>query len=247
MRGDAAPGRRGAVLRRAVLNTECGFPINYMRAGLWITEVAIKKVEPMLLTLSNLAVPSFAWAWGPAALLLLPCIVALEAVLLRRLGGLAWRTAWWSSAVANLITSVLGIPLLWLVLATIEPSALPADQTRWHTLREALNVSLTIGGGMTGSLSEAEVRSAWLVGGSMQLVFYCVGSMLIEGFVIWLWCRRRGLNEIGVAVGVGNLASYALIGALGFFVVPATKLWLPYLHIFNAVVDAVRAVLRAVF
>jgi hypothetical protein len=68
---------------------------------------------------ADAGIPMLALIWPPAWLLLL-IIVPVEAYFARRMLALDWRGALGLSARANLVSTLVGIPLTWFVLALVE-------------------------------------------------------------------------------------------------------------------------------
>jgi hypothetical protein len=68
---------------------------------------------------ADVGIPMLALMWPPAWLLLI-VIVPVEAYFARRILALDWRGALALSARANLVSTLVGIPLTWLALALVE-------------------------------------------------------------------------------------------------------------------------------
>jgi hypothetical protein len=73
-------------------------------------------MQPML---ANTGVPML-FVQMPLLLITLPVIIAVEAVLCRRWLAVSWRQAWKSAGIANVVSTVVGFPILWIPLVIIE-------------------------------------------------------------------------------------------------------------------------------
>jgi len=145
-------------------------------------------------------------------------IIALEAVILGRSLGLAPKTAWIATAVANALSTLVGTPLTWLALVVLE---------------------MLIGGGGSllgvdspaGKLLSVTWQAPWLVPHENELhwmipaaalvllaPFFLV-SWAVETLVVRKFVPGRAARETRRAVGIANAATYCLLAA-------ATLVWL---------------------
>lgn len=72
----------------------------------------------MSLVLADVGVPMIGAYWPPAWVALLP-IIGAEAWLARRILGIRWWPAIWSTSVVNAFSTLVGIPLTWMLLTVI--------------------------------------------------------------------------------------------------------------------------------
>jgi hypothetical protein len=160
--------------------------------------------------------------WPPAWLAFVP-VVAIEAWWARRAMGVSWSSALAATFTANLVSTFVGIPLVWFALAVVQ---------------------LRFAGGALGIDNLARgmyaftVQSPWLIpyeghfwwmipAASLVLtIAFCAASVGIEWLVIKGLYRRRDNAELLRWLWRGNLCSYVLILAVvvGFLYVPRTAL-----------------------
>ena len=69
--------------------------------------------------LANAGVPML-FVQMPLLLITLPVVIAVEAALCRRWLGVSWKKAWKSAAIANIASTVVGFPILWIALVIIQ-------------------------------------------------------------------------------------------------------------------------------
>jgi hypothetical protein len=158
---------------------------------------------------ADAGVPMIAIYWPPAWLLLLP-VIALEAWLARRMLRTAWPRAWAASALANVASTVVGIPATWLVLAVIE--------LRWASGAAGLQT-------WTDRAYAVTVQAPWLIpyerhlwwmvpaaAGMLSVAFWAVSAVSERYVAGWL---LRGADPTAVWrwALTANAASYALLWA----------------------------------
>ena len=90
---------------------------------------------------ADIGLPMLFVVWPPLVLLLLP-VIAIEASCAHRVLGLDWRRALSVSGRANLISTLLGVPLAWLLIVLLgltggwgrfrSPAPWPAARPRAH-------------------------------------------------------------------------------------------------------------------
>lgn len=185
--------------------------------------------------IANAGIPMLEVIW-PAAWLSLAPVIVIEGLLARRMLGIPARRAIGAAAVANLVSTFVGIPLVWGVLATIE----------------VMHFGTGEGMGTTGlQVYAVTVQAPWLVPYMEHLawmvpvativlapVFY-VASVLVEHAVCRFWfgaipARRRwrwALAANGISYAALTIVALAIGTALASFAEPATA----------PIVDAVRA------
>jgi len=167
---------------------------------------------------ANAGVPMIFIQW-PLMLVALVPIIAVEAWLIRRWTPVSSREALIGVAKANLLSTLIGVPLAWLVMLVIELAVLapvPMLSERFH---------LEFQGPVWGVL-EFLLSVAWLApyeGNLHWMVPAAVGLLLVPCFyasvVIERWaCLRtwRTVDPTAVRRGVfrANFASYLLLFAL---------------------------------
>ena len=172
--------------------------------------------------LADIGVPMIGVYWPPAWLAFIP-VVAIEAWWARRVLGNDWKKAVASTLVANLISTIIGIPLAWFVWSTLE---------LW-LCGTALGLNSPAKG-----LYAVTVQAAWLIPYETQLwwmvpvaavvltnVFYA-GSVLIEWLVMKGFQRGADPRALRKWAWKGNALSYALIliFVLAFLYVPRRRL-----------------------
>src|SRR6516165_4976483 len=98
--------------------------------------------------LANAGIPML-FVQMPLLLITLPIVIAVEAALCRRWLGVSWKQAWKSAGIANVLSTLVGFPILWVALVVIQ---------------------LVVGGGGVPNLTEpwfsvytVTVQAAWLL------------------------------------------------------------------------------------
>src|SRR5690349_8117178 len=76
-------------------------------------------MAPRMQYLANMGVPMIAIYWPPAWLAFVP-VVAIEAWWARRVLGNSWRKAITSTFVANAVSTLVGIPIVWCIWAAFQ-------------------------------------------------------------------------------------------------------------------------------
>lgn len=175
-----------------------------------------------MLLLADIGVPMIGVYWPPAWLALIP-VVAIEAWWARRVLRNDWKKAIATTIVANLVSTVIGIPLAWFVWSTLElrffGTALGLDNP-------------------AKSIYAVTVQAAWLIPYNANLwwmipvatlvltaVFY-VASVLIEWLVMKCMQRQSDGPSLRRWAWQGNLLSYVVVFAfvIVFLYVPRTFL-----------------------
>ena len=162
---------------------------------------------------ADAGVPMLAIAWPGMGVALLP-VIALEAFVLLRMLCLPARRAILVSAVANAVSTLLGIPMTWVALVAMQ--------------------MLTPGGGgtgpdigtLTGKVFAVTVQAPWLIPYDSELYWMMPAAalVLLVPFFFASWgieylVARRMLRDIGPpavnkAVFVANLISYVLLALI---------------------------------
>ncbi len=156
-----------------------------------------------MLTLANTGVPMLIVV-GPVLLLALVPIALVEAVLYRSRIGVAWKEAMWGSLVANVLSTVVGVPLTWLALV-------------------ALQLVTGGGGGRGVGIQAVTWQAPWLIPYREHLhwmipaaaLVLCIPFLLVSVFVECLFlCRRWKQIEPGkirLACWLGNGLTYGCL------------------------------------
>lgn len=178
-------------------------------------------LSPMQL-LANMGVPMIGVYWPVAWLAFVP-VVLIEAWWARRVLGNGWTKAIVTTSVANLVSTVIGIPLAWFIWATI--------QLRFFGTALGLDHPAK-------SLYAVTVQAAWLVPYEEHLwwmipaaaltltAVFCVGSVLVEWLAMKCMQRKADARALRRWAWRGNLLSYLVIFAfvLLFLYVPRRSL-----------------------
>jgi hypothetical protein len=174
--------------------------------------------------------------WPPAWLAFIP-VVAIEAWWARRVLRNDWKKAIATTFIANLVSTIVGIPLAWFVWSTLEArffgTALGLDNP-------------------AKSIYAVTVQAAWLIPYEEDLwwmipvaafvltaVFF-VASVLIECLVMKCFQRNSDAKSLRRWAWKGNLFSYAVVFTfvIVFLYVPRTFLDRAAHRPVNAVMDA---------
>jgi hypothetical protein len=166
--------------------------------------------------LADVGIPMIFVQWPLMIGALIPVII-VEALLIRRWVQLSYRDAFFGVTKANLLSTLAGFPLAWLVMFVLEmviliPVGIAADKWHWNFLDSPVFQVVGFVIGMAW-LGPAEDAGYWLVPLAAAL-------LLIPSFYVSVWLEskicRRAWPDIDSAVvrrGVfrANLASYVLL------------------------------------
>ena len=169
-------------------------------------------MTPML---ANIGVPMI-FVQMPAMVCALIPIIIVEALLIRRWLTLPYRDAFRGVTVANLASTILGVPLAWLAMFIVElavmyPVSMAAEH--WHWKLESPVVGVLGFIVSMAWLAPVERHIHWMIPAASAL-------LLIPSFVVSVWFERRicvrswSESDPGVVrsgVFKANLASYALL------------------------------------
>jgi hypothetical protein len=165
--------------------------------------------------MADTGLPMLALVWPAAWLLLLPIVVA-EAYCARRLLRVDWRQALLVSAQANVLSTLVGMPLAWIAMVLLEFGVLvplanvvpiPDGRTVWT---EAL--ALTVGAAWVGPDAPWHVPFAAAV---LCLPFYATSVEIERRFARTRWSREaasswsRRANRLTYGVMAGSLLAVA--------------------------------------
>ncbi len=129
--------------------------------------------------LANAGVPML-FVQMPFLLITLPAIIALEAWLSRRWLAVSWPQAWKWTSIANVVSTVVGFPILWIALVVVQ---------------------MVIGGGGVPKLSEpwfsvytVTVQAAWLLPFEERLYWMIPTAcmvLLVPSFFVTVFIEKR--------------------------------------------------------
>ncbi|MFN0133499.1 MAG: hypothetical protein ACKVW3_13355 [Phycisphaerales bacterium] len=186
----------------------------------------------MLFTLANVAI-LWVTRLTPAALFAFIPIVEIEARVLRRYAGTPIFTARWRLCLANFVTTLLGLPILWFAGLVVGDLAVPKGATGEDIPVLAKTLNNTIYETLSGLAfypSEPYVRLPWFLGAlAAFLSAACAISIVIERVLLGVLAGHEAHASRGLwkACLVGNLLSYAFLAAVAPFLVHAPVVLLP--------------------
>jgi hypothetical protein len=155
--------------------------------------------------LADMGVPMIAAYWPPAWLALAPIIV-VEAWFARRAPGIGWKSALWSVAIANAVSTFLGIPCAWLIWTIIELRYFGGGRELSNPLNAIYAVTV-----QAPWLLPYDSDMWWMVPASLLIltgVFYLM-SVGIEGLVMRLIFRGAEASFLRGWAWKANAVSYA--------------------------------------
>jgi len=172
-------------------------------------------MKPML---ADVGVPMI-FVQMPAMVFAFIPVVIIEAIVSRRWLSLSYAEAFKGSFLANLFSTLIGIPLAWLLMLLIEmvvmyPAAMAADHWHWHWINSPVAGVLFF-----------PIMIAWL-GPDEQNIYWLVpiasALLLVPSFFVSVWLERWAYNKcwkhlnfelvkIRKAVFNANLFSYAVL------------------------------------
>lgn len=170
------------------------------------------------MALADMGVPLLFVQW-PLMLFALVPVIVLEGLLVRRWVSLNYRDAFVGTSVANVVTTVLGVPLAWATMLAMEigimgPLSAVADKWHWRLegpVFEVIGFVLSV---------------AWLPPFQDYASYFdwvvplCVAILLVPSFFISVWLERlvclrmwAKCDKAAVRRGVyrANLASYLML------------------------------------
>jgi hypothetical protein len=147
--------------------------------------------------LADIGVPMIFVQWPPALLFLLPVIV-IEALTIRRVLATPTRKVFAAATKANLISTLVGVPLAWLVtlivgVTTVVPASFAADKWHWEMDSPLFQVFSFVFG------------IAWIFppDGKAWLIPLAAALLLVPTFFVSVWIEgrfyRRSLEGSDVA------------------------------------------------
>lgn len=158
----------------------------------------------------------------PLLVMALPVVIAVEAWLCRRWLGASWKQACSSTAIANLLSTLVGFPILWIALVAVQ---------------------MLVGGGGVPHVSEpwysiytVSVQAAWLLPDEDRLYWMiptaCIVLLIPAFFVTVLierWVYRRTFRESPSFGGVTSATWRMHFVTYGLLLSRALVCWCPQL------------------
>jgi len=214
-----------------------------MRKLAVIATLAVGTFTPLSAS-ANIGVPMVAVFLPPLWLSLIPIVVLEAWVVTRKLGLPATRSAG-AVALGNVLSSVIGIPLMWAVLATIE--GVFAGVARGLDTIGTKVYAVTV---QAPWLIPYESDLGWMIPAALLVLAvpaYLV-SVLIEWRVLLPFVPKESRSLALRAMAIANVASYGLLAVLFVGVFLASDHIRPLFALFDAVtgwlVEAVFATAR---
>jgi len=161
---------------------------------------------------ANMGIPMLALVWPVMAMALVPIIIVESTVLVVGYGMAIWHSAWVVS-VANLASTVIGIPVTWLFLLLI---ALFAGAGSGYDIDTAKGKFLTVTFGAPWLPPYEDRAMNWMVPAAcfVLLIPFFFASWFVEYEVgIWFLDEMNARN-VSNAVLMGNLITYGILGAI---------------------------------
>lgn len=165
---------------------------------------------------ANAGVPMLALAW-PLQWLALAPIIVIEALVLAKFLGASLRLVVWPVAKANLISTLVGVPVAWAAMLLLEfliaggiVRALPTAITEAPSFQYVL---LPFAAAWVGGSSPWEVYAAFVV----LAVPFCLVSVYIERRYLSAGFPGELASQVREAVRVGNVLTYGLLVAVALF------------------------------
>jgi hypothetical protein len=164
--------------------------------------------------LANIGVPML-FVQLPLMIIALPVVIFIEAALCRRWFRMEWKPALRATSVANLVSTLVGFPLMWLTLVVVQ---------------------MMVGGGSAPKIPDpwfsiytVTVQAPWLLPYEDKLYWMVPTAcliLLVPAFFVTVWIERkfyrRSLQrgEISISISAAtwrmHLASYAFLFVAGF-------------------------------
>jgi hypothetical protein len=164
-------------------------------------------------TLANVIIPTLIFPWGPLALLLLPAVIAVESAITSRVLQMDRRRVFKLTAVTNILSTVVGIPLVFVrVGESVEAELKRAGE--WRALAGSLEHALVLGG------DHADPKGSFTIGTIVLFAALAAASIVVEAAAMLLVTKGRSVGRVLLAVTLGNMLTYAMIALVG-----VTVLW----------------------
>lgn len=171
---------------------------------------------------ANAGVPMLALVWPAQWIGLLP-IVLIEAAIFQFAGNVPWRQSVWPIAKANLLSTLVGIPLAWLALLVVQftvsgavISAVPADISGSAMIRYLLFPLLAA---WAPAGSSWEIYVAFLI----LAIPFCAVSIQVEGRYLKSKFLRHDRKCLFAITRTANMVTYLLL-CLGALYIPLASI-----------------------
>lgn len=167
--------------------------------------------------LGNIGLPMVCVTVPTMLIALLP-IALVEAWVLRRICGLAFREAWRGALIANLVSTVMGIPVAWIILFVVQLLTGGGMAMGIDTPMERL-ASVTL---QAPWLIPYESQMAWMVpAASLVLLAPFFAASVVTEYTVLRWRWIPVPRRLFAGVFWANVLSYTLFAAYY-----ATQLWI---------------------
>ena len=159
---------------------------------------------------ANIGLPMVAIFLPPMWLGLVP-IILLEAVFISRGNAVPFKTSAASTAVANVASTIFGVPLLWFILAIVE--LVCCGSARGLGSASAKLYAVTV---QAPWLIPYESEFGWMIPAALftLAVIFLVMSVAVEAPIV-SFLTRVPLRQVWRPMWFANLASYAALGVAG--------------------------------
>jgi len=165
---------------------------------------------------ANAGIPMLAFTWPLQWLALLP-VVAIEAALVARALGTPYRNLLWPVAKANLVSTLVGIPLAWAAMLALEflvlggMNLLPPETANSRVLQV---LSFPFAVAWLGDVGAWVVYAAFVV----LAIPFCLVSIAIERRMLAKSLPGADAASLRSGVKLANIASYLLlvVGTVAF-------------------------------
>ncbi len=182
-------------------------------------------------TLANIGIPMIVVQWPLMFATLVP-VVVLETLVIHRRLRVSWRSALLGVGKANVLSTLIGVPLAWLLMFGLElgifiPFSIAVDRWEWQV------------DGPIWSLLGSLVSAAWIVPDKQEfqwLASVAIAVLLVPCFFLSVAVERRSClqtwrevspEDVRRGVFIANLMSYSLLFLLacvwGSFHVPGGR------------------------
>ena len=160
---------------------------------------------------ANMGVPMLTLVWPVMAMALVPIIIVESIVLVTGFGMTAWHSAWVVS-VANLVSTVIGIPVTWFLLVLVR---IPVGSYGIETAKKRFLAVILESAWMSPYEDKA---MNWMVPASclVLLVPFFFASWFVEHqVVVWMLGDLSGL-AVANGVLIGNAITYGVLAVIAF-------------------------------
>lgn len=193
---------------------------------------------------ANVGLPMIAVFLPPLWAALVP-IVLLESIVIARRTGVPFRTSIGGLALANVVSTIVGVPVLWFLLATVELMCCGGALGLGSAWTKVYAVTV-----QAPWLIPYESEFGWMVPAALctLAVVFATMSVFVEAPIVARFTKLQ-LRRLWSPMWAANLASYAALGLAGL-VIAAFDLKLDKLHqlfmpVSEALIEAVFSIARS--